>query len=111
VTIALRARRVHALHQSAPALRIGHAIGQQEPHRPTGLVGQPRHPCQLFRLVIEIAVHAERAIAEALQRRADPHQLIHFGVAAGHHVPAQGLVRIGARGGEAECARLHCLES
>ena len=38
---------------------------------------------------------------------ADAEQLLHLGIAAGHEVAGQRLVRVGARGGEAERAGLH----
>ena len=78
---ALGARLVHRLHQAAPALRIGVAVGQQEPDRAAGLLRELAHPAQLELLVVEIAVHAERAGAGHAQRRADAEQLVIVGVA------------------------------
>ena len=110
VTIrALRAGGAHALHQALPAHRIGGTVGQQEPHRTAGVLAQLRHPGEFLGLDVEVAVHAERAVPQALQRRADAEQLLHLGIAAGHHLAGRRLVRVGARGGEAERARLQRL--
>ena len=99
---ALRAGGAHAFHQALPAHRIGRAVGQQEPDRPAGVLAQLRHPGEFLGLDVEVAVHAERAVPQALQRRTDAEQFLHLGIAAGHHLAGRRLVRVGARGGEAE---------
>ena len=101
---ALGARLVHGLHQPPPALRVLVAVGEQEPDRAAGLLGELAHPAQLVLLVVEVAVHAERAGAGDAQRRADAEQLVVVGVARRHQLAVRRLVRIGARGGEAERA-------
>ena len=95
---------MHRVDQPAPALRILVAVGEQEPDRPAGLARELPHPAQLELLVVEIAVHAERAGAGDAERRADAEQLVVVGVARRHELAVRRLVRIGARGGEAERA-------
>ncbi len=70
------ARRMDRLHQAPPALRILEAIGEQEPDRTAGCLCLLSHPAQLVVLIIEVAVHAERAAAELAQRGADAKQLV-----------------------------------
>ena len=100
----LGARLVHALHQALPARRVLGAVGQEEPHRSAGLLRQPGHPGEFGRLVDKIAVHAEGAAADRGHRLADAVKLRLLGEMAGDEVAVIGLVRIGARGGEAERA-------
>jgi hypothetical protein len=106
----LSARVVHRRHQAAPALRVLVAVGQQEPDRPAGFLGELAHPAQLVLLVIEIAVHAECAGAGDAERRADPQKLQIVGIARRHEVAIRRLVRVGARGGEAEGADVERLD-
>ena len=101
---ALGAHLVHGLDQAAPALRIGVAVGEQEPDRPAGLARLLANPAQLEFLVVEVRVHAERAGAGDAERRADAEQLVIVGVARRHQFAVRRLVRVGARGGEAERA-------
>ena len=60
---ALLAGIAHAIHQAAPALVVGGAVGQQEPDRAAGLLAELGHPLQLALLDVEVAVHAEGAVA------------------------------------------------
>ena len=95
---------MRGVKQPAPALRILIAIGQQEPHRPSSLAPELGHPGKFVIFVVEVAVHAERAHADCAQRRADTDELLGIGVARRHELAVRGLMRIGARGGEAEGA-------
>ena len=101
---------MHGRHQAAPALRILVAVGQQKPDRAAGFLGELAHPAQLELFVVEVAVHAERAGAGDAERRPDAEQLVIIGVARRHQFAVRRLVRIGARGGEAERARAQCLD-
>ena len=107
---ALGARLVHGLDQPPPALRVRVAVGEQEPDRAAGFLGELPHPAQLEFLVVEVAVHAERAGAGDAQRRADAQQLMVVGVARRHQLAVRRLVRIGARRGEAERAAAQRLD-
>ncbi|MBA7468283.1 hypothetical protein ES707_03526 [subsurface metagenome] len=100
------ARRMYRLHQALPALGVLEAIGEQEPDRAAGFFCLLAHPAQLIVLVVEVAVHAEGARAEFAQRRADAEQLVIVGIARGDQLAVGRLVRIRARGGEAEGAGL-----
>jgi hypothetical protein len=103
---ALGARPVHPGHQPAPARRVGRPVGQEEPHRAAGLTRQPGHPGEFVGLALEIAVHAEGTAPDRAERPADAHQFRLLGLVAGDQLAGRGLVRIGARGGEAERAGL-----
>jgi hypothetical protein len=74
------ARAACRLEQAAPA-RGSVAVGHQEPDRPSGFLRQLAHPAQLELLVVEVAVHAERAGAGDAHRGADAEQLMIVGVA------------------------------
>ena len=95
---------MYCFHQTPPALRVFVAIGEQEPDRTTGLPGKLSHPAQLILLVVEVAVHAERAGAGLGQRGADTEQLQIVGIARSHELAVRGLVRIRTGRGEAERA-------
>ena len=95
---------LHALHQTAPASGVGRAVGQQKPHRPAGLLRQPRHPGEFACLILEIAVHPEGASAGGAQGAADAGQLGLLGLVARDQLAGGRLVRIGARGRETERA-------
>ena len=102
---ALRAQLVDRFDDAAPALRVVVAVGEQEPDRPAGFARLLANPAQLELLIVEIAVHAERAGAGHAQSRADAEQLMVVGIARGDEFAGRRLVRIGARSGEAERAR------
>ena len=101
---------MHGFDQAPPARRVLVTIGEQEPNWPPGFPGKFRQPRELIVLVIEVAVHAEGARADGAQRRADRQKLLGIGIARGHHVALRRLVGIGARGGEAERARVQRLD-
>ena len=103
---ALRPSSVDPVHQAAPADFVGRPVGQQEPHRTPGVLAELRHPFQLFRLVLEVAVDPERAITEPLERRPDPQQFINFRVPTRHHLAGRRLVGVGPRRRETERPRL-----
>jgi hypothetical protein len=95
---------MHCLHQAPPAFRVFIAIGEQEPDRAAGFLCELSHPAQLIVLVVEVAVHAERAAAGLAQRGADTEQLHIISIARWHELAVRRLVRIRAGGGEAEGA-------
>jgi len=107
---ALRARRMRCVKEPPPALRVFIAVGEQEPHRPSGLAREPGHPGKLIILVVKVAVHAESAHADCAERRADPNQLVGIGVARRHQFAVGRLVRIRARGGKTKGAALQRLD-
>jgi hypothetical protein len=93
-----------------PALRVLIAVGEQEPHRPSGLAREPGHPGKLIILVVKVAVHAESAHADGAERRTDPDQLIGIGIARWHQFAIRRFMRIRARGSKAEGAALQRLD-
>ena len=75
-----RARCVHGLDEPPPALRVQRSVSRNRA-RHCGYLGELRRPAQFVLLVVEVAVHAERAGAGDAKRRADAEKLMIVGVA------------------------------
>src|SRR5712671_1733240 len=89
---AVTARGMHRSEQAPPARRVLVAIGEQEPDRAAGLLGELCHPAEFAFLVVEIAVHAEGAGADGAECGTDAEKLIGFGIARGNNAASGGLV-------------------
>ena len=102
---AFGARLVHRLDQPPPALRVLVAVGEQEPDRPAGLLGElasssaARTPRRRSRCSCRTRRCRSTPSAEPM-----PSSSSVVGVARRHQLAVRRLVRIGARGGEAERA-------
>src|SRR6266853_2739431 len=73
---AVFARGMHGSQQAPPARRVLVTIREQEPDRAARLLGKFGHPGEFTPLVVEIAVHAERACGDGAKRRTDVEKLI-----------------------------------
>ena len=93
---ALGAGLVHAAHQALPAVRIGGAVGQQEPERPAGGAVLAGHPGEFVGFVLKIGQHAESSGTDLAERRANPEQFLVFRVAAGDLLAGHRTVVLGA---------------
>src|SRR5215475_2687194 len=101
---------MHGRKQAPPASWVFVTIGKQEPDRPASLLGELFHPGEFVLLVVEIAVHAECTDADRAESGADAQKLVGIGVARRYEFAGWRLVRVGARGGEAEGACMQRLD-